>query len=304
MVTRYWHGEDPIGRRLQVKGRWARVVGVAADSKYESMRETPKPFFYVPLLQDFVLRPGLIYPSPQPLQSISAALLREVHALDANLALYEMITLQEQVNRSTSPQLVAVDPGFDLRRIGASPRCRRPLWSHVLCRGAKHPRTWTAHGSWRRRSRSVSSGHFARLEINCGRSPLRRDCRSCIDSIIRKASLQREPERPAGIRLGIGSDDDHLSLSLPFACLARRAYRPSPSLARLILVCASAYGGRSRAQPRRHSPARTLPYLFRPRATASLASLSAVRRRSVSRLSHNCLPLAKASSTFTLPFLK
>jgi ABC-type antimicrobial peptide transport system permease subunit len=28
--------------------------------------------------------------------------------LDANLALYEMITLQEQVNRSTSPQLVAV----------------------------------------------------------------------------------------------------------------------------------------------------------------------------------------------------
>jgi putative ABC transport system permease protein len=40
---------------------------------------------------------------------ISAALLREVHALDENLALYEMITLQEQVDRSTSPQLVAVD---------------------------------------------------------------------------------------------------------------------------------------------------------------------------------------------------
>jgi ABC-type antimicrobial peptide transport system permease subunit len=44
----------------------------------------------------------------QPLPSTLAALVREVHALDANLALYEMITLQEQVNRSTSPQLVAV----------------------------------------------------------------------------------------------------------------------------------------------------------------------------------------------------
>jgi len=42
----------------------------------------------------------------QPLQSISATLLREVRALDGNLALYEMITLQEQVDRSTSPQLV------------------------------------------------------------------------------------------------------------------------------------------------------------------------------------------------------
>jgi len=31
-----------------------------------------------------------------------------VHALDANLALYEVITLQEQLDRSTSPQLVAV----------------------------------------------------------------------------------------------------------------------------------------------------------------------------------------------------
>src|SRR5581483_3604989 len=41
-----------------------------------------------------------------------------------------------------------------------------------------------------------------------------------------------------------------------------------------------------------------------PRATASRASLSAVRRRSVSRLSHSCFPLAKASSIFTLPFLK
>src|ERR1051325_8063207 len=45
-------------------------------------------------------------------------------------------------------------------------------------------------------------------------------------------------------------------------------------------------------------------YLPLPRATASRASLSAVRRRSVSRLSHSCLPLASASSTFTLPFLK
>jgi macrolide transport system ATP-binding/permease protein len=108
MATRYWRDQDPIDRRLQVKGRWVRVIGVAADSKYESLRENPRPFFYVPLLQDFVRGPALYVRSAQPLQSISATLLREVHALDVNLAAYEMITLQEQVNRSTSPQLVAV----------------------------------------------------------------------------------------------------------------------------------------------------------------------------------------------------
>ena len=84
------------------------MIGVAADSKYESMREDPKPFFYVPLLQDFVRGPALNIRANVPVENISAALLREVRALDGNLALYEMITLQEQVNRSTSPQLVAV----------------------------------------------------------------------------------------------------------------------------------------------------------------------------------------------------
>ena len=108
MVTRYWAGADPVGRRLQVKGRWARVVGVVADSKYESVREAAKPFFYVPLRQDFVREPDLYIRTRQPLESTFAAVLHEVHALDQNLALYEMITLQEQVNRSTSSQLVAV----------------------------------------------------------------------------------------------------------------------------------------------------------------------------------------------------
>jgi predicted permease len=108
MVDRYWHGQDPVGRRLQVKGRWARVVGVVADSKYESIGESPKPFFYVPLRQDFDREPDLYIRTTQSLQSTSAAVLREVHALDQNLALYETITLHDQVNRSTSPQMVAV----------------------------------------------------------------------------------------------------------------------------------------------------------------------------------------------------
>jgi macrolide transport system ATP-binding/permease protein len=108
MTARYWRGENPVGQRLQVKGRWVQVVGVAADSKYESMRENPKPFFYVPLRQDFVRGPALNIRTTQPLQTIAAAVRQQVRALDANLALYEMITLQEQVDRSTSPQLVAV----------------------------------------------------------------------------------------------------------------------------------------------------------------------------------------------------
>jgi predicted permease len=108
MAARYWRGQNPVGQRLQVKGNWVRVVGVAVDSKYSSMREPATPFFYVPLLQDFVRGGGLNIRTTLPLRTIEAAVAREVRALDPNLALYEMITLQEQVDRSTSPQQVAV----------------------------------------------------------------------------------------------------------------------------------------------------------------------------------------------------
>ncbi|MFY9746013.1 MAG: ABC transporter permease [Acidobacteriaceae bacterium] len=108
MATRFWHGQDPIGRRVKIKAGWARVVAVAADSKVESMREDPTPFFYVPLRQDFVLAPIFYLRTTQPLPAVAAALLEQVHALDANVGLYELITLQQQVDRSTSPQLVAV----------------------------------------------------------------------------------------------------------------------------------------------------------------------------------------------------
>ncbi len=108
MAAKYWGGRNPIGERVQVKRRWMQVVGVAKDSRYQSVRETPKPFFYVPLRQNFARGPGLNIRTRLSAETMTAALTREVHALDRNLALFEVITLQEQVDRSTSPQLVAV----------------------------------------------------------------------------------------------------------------------------------------------------------------------------------------------------
>src|SRR5712691_9372648 len=108
MAAKYWRGRNPIGERVQVKGRWMQVVGLAKDSKYQSVRETPKPFFYVPLRQNFSRGAGLHIRTRLSPETMAAALTREVHALDPDLALFEVISLQEQLDRSTSPQMVAV----------------------------------------------------------------------------------------------------------------------------------------------------------------------------------------------------
>jgi macrolide transport system ATP-binding/permease protein len=108
MAALYWRGRDPVGQRLQVKDRWMEVVGVARVSKYETFLETPKPFFYVPLRQNFSGSASLNIRTARSPAAMSAALAREVHSLDPNLAPSEVITMREQVDRTTSSQRIGV----------------------------------------------------------------------------------------------------------------------------------------------------------------------------------------------------
>jgi len=105
MAQRYWQGRSPLGQRLQLKGRWMLVVGIAKDSKYSSVREKPTPFFFVPLRQNSLPRQRADIRTPLAPQTTATAIAREVHALDSNVAPYEVITMQEQLDRSTSAQM-------------------------------------------------------------------------------------------------------------------------------------------------------------------------------------------------------
>ena len=107
MAAQYWRGKDPLGSRLQAKGRRMQVVGVAKASKYRNLTEPPKPFFYVPMRQSAAGQ-GLAIRASQGPEAMAKALVRELHALDANLAPGELITMQEQVDRTTAVQRVAV----------------------------------------------------------------------------------------------------------------------------------------------------------------------------------------------------
>jgi len=108
MAQRYWQGRSTLGQRLQLKGRWMQVVGIAKDSKYSSVREKPTPFFFVPLRQNSLRGSVLNIRTPLAPHTTATAIAREVHALDSNVAPYEVITMQEQLDRSTSAQMVAV----------------------------------------------------------------------------------------------------------------------------------------------------------------------------------------------------
>jgi putative ABC transport system permease protein len=107
MAAQYWRGQDPVGRRVQVKGRWMQVVGVAKTSRYRNLTETARPFFYVPMRQS-AIGLGLLIRTPLDPGAMAKVLAREIHALDANLAPGELITMQEQVDRTNAFQRMAV----------------------------------------------------------------------------------------------------------------------------------------------------------------------------------------------------
>ncbi len=108
MAARYFHGANPVGRRLRVKDRWLEIVGLARDSKYGSMMEKPKPLFYVPLRQKPSIAASLLVRSSLSPGAMRAVLVREVHALDSGLAPAEVITLREQIDRMSSAQKIGV----------------------------------------------------------------------------------------------------------------------------------------------------------------------------------------------------
>ena len=59
MAEQFWPRQGAVGRRIQLKGQWLQVVGVAAAVKYHNLLETPRPFFYVPLRQHFAATTAL-----------------------------------------------------------------------------------------------------------------------------------------------------------------------------------------------------------------------------------------------------
>jgi macrolide transport system ATP-binding/permease protein len=108
MAAKYWPGNDPVGQRLKVKDRWMQVVGIAKNSNYRSKTETPVPFFYVPLRQNFRVQNSLLIRTRETPGAMMPALAREVHAIDPNLAPLITDRLQDQIDEISYSQRLAV----------------------------------------------------------------------------------------------------------------------------------------------------------------------------------------------------
>lgn len=103
MARRFWRGKDPIGSRITLGDPsnpntvWRTVVGVIDDTRLESLDREPYPQMLFPFAQqpagalEFAIRTSVAPTSLVP------ALRREVRAMDRDLAVFNVKTMDERL---------------------------------------------------------------------------------------------------------------------------------------------------------------------------------------------------------------
>lgn len=106
-AQKYWPGKNPLGRRLKTNGEWFTVVGVAKNSKYLNLEETPQPIFYWPGLQRYrakIVLDVLVKGDPN---AYAAQVAAAVHSLNPDVPVLDQFPLSRNIEVATTGNRVA-----------------------------------------------------------------------------------------------------------------------------------------------------------------------------------------------------
>lgn len=110
MAQRFWPNQDAIGKRFETRGSTWQIVGIAQNGKYSLIGEDERPFFYLPLKQNFFsMRTLEIRTSVDP-DALAASVQQVIKSLEPGLPIYAVVTMHDSL---------AGTNGFLIFRIGA-----------------------------------------------------------------------------------------------------------------------------------------------------------------------------------------
>jgi predicted permease len=106
---KYFHGQNPIGKRIRFgrptdKDPWVTIVGVVADQKQDGLDQAVLPEAYAPLAQDTQNPLTFVVRTKGDSQALVAFARAQVQAIDKDLAVTDVITLQDEVHGSVKEQ--------------------------------------------------------------------------------------------------------------------------------------------------------------------------------------------------------
>ncbi|MBV9296301.1 MAG: ABC transporter permease [Acidobacteriaceae bacterium] len=106
LAKRMWPGQNPIGKELvwpafdDPRPSAMRVVGVVRDTRQRSLGVVPPMVLYVPVYQSYVPAITLVVRTAMDPRSIERQIMQQVTALDKDLPVFHIQTMQEHVDES------------------------------------------------------------------------------------------------------------------------------------------------------------------------------------------------------------
>ncbi len=112
MANRFWPGENPIGKRIKVdplnpQGGHYEVIGVVRDSKFLTLGESPQPFMYRCIFQEYSPGVTLVAHTETPPEEMLTTIRREFQALDIDLPVFDVKTVTEHMDTPLFPLKIA-----------------------------------------------------------------------------------------------------------------------------------------------------------------------------------------------------
>lgn len=107
MAHRYWPSQEVIGKRISTGDGWTQVVGVVKDVKYRSLTEPPQPYLYFPMSQSYRATMTLAVRTSADTKTTLNAIQSAVAAVDPNIPVFDVQTMNEQIGVSFFAQRMA-----------------------------------------------------------------------------------------------------------------------------------------------------------------------------------------------------
>jgi putative ABC transport system permease protein len=105
MAKRYWRDANPIGQRIKETSdvdAWREIVGIVGSVRHRSLGEEPRPEMFVPYNQTPALNLNVVVRTQVEPISYAATLRRAMTAIDANLPIFEVRTMEERLSESVA----------------------------------------------------------------------------------------------------------------------------------------------------------------------------------------------------------
>jgi predicted permease len=106
LARMYWPDGDALGKRVETTGdmQWMTIVGVVGGIKQDGFAEDLKPHIYMPVAQSPALLAKLVVRTDGPPTATLGAIKSEVSALDPNIPVFSIRTMQDVIDRTLNSQ--------------------------------------------------------------------------------------------------------------------------------------------------------------------------------------------------------